>query len=401
MTARSTFVLGLAGLVVAALARSEALVFAAFAVMLLSGLVGIAGRRVLAEVDYTRSFSRRTVHWGGELEVTTTVTNRKWLPLVWLYVRDDWPSAVEPLGFTLRPSHRQARETLAQAFSVRWFQRVRRRHRGVCRQRGVHGFGPAELRATDPLGVVQRSLETSVVDAVVVLPKILDVPALRRAFGRPAAAESARRSLARDPASLVGVRPYRPGDPVRAVNWRAVARTGELYTNEYEPSATADARILLNLRVFEHAWQGVDPDTVELLCVVAASAAAALAEEGFAVGLSSNAVVAGTHSRLDIEPAPGTLPDLLDALARVVPFPAPAFDPVLRDELDDETSDAVRLVVTPTLSGSVGTGVERLREACPVAVVLVGDGDADGAGLADARVPRTFDWRTRDALPLA
>ncbi len=323
MNARRALLLGAAGLVVAGLLHSEALIFAAFAVILLSGLVMLVGGRVLDHVEYERSFSRRTVLWGGELEVTTTVANRKLLPLVWLNVRDYWPSSVAPVGFTLQPSALQTKVTLSQLFSVRWYQRVRRRHRGVCLERGVHGFGPAELTASDPLGILQSSRDVAAVDAVVVLPKVLDVPGLPAVFGRPAVAESAPRSLTRDPSSLVGVRPYRAGDPLKAINWRAVARTGALHTNEYEPSAMAEVRILLNVRVFDFAWQGIDPATVELLCVAAASAAAMLADEGFAVGLRSNAVVAGSLAALEVEAAPGSLPDVLDAARPDRGLPAP------------------------------------------------------------------------------
>lgn len=401
MNARRTIVAGLVGLLVATLLGSEALIFAMFAVVLFAALVLLTTRHAFDRVEYQRTLSRRVVAWGGELEVTTIVVNRKWLPLIWLRVRDDWPASVQPIGFRLGPSSKQATKTLAHVFSVRWFQRVRRRYRGQCRERGTYSFGPATLEAGDPLGLATVTEEIPTTATVVVLPKVLAMPDLALALGRPLVAEAARRSFVRDPANLVGVRPYRAGDPVKAINWRALARTGVLHTNEFEPSVTAAVRILLNMRVYEYGWQGIDPDLMELLCVVAASAAATLSDEGFAVGLRSNGLVALAREPLDIEPAPGTIAEILDGLARLIVFPPPPFESVLLSELAQAERPAEYLVVTPTFAGQVGGLVAELRASRSTHVIYVGDEPEDGAALVDWRVPRSFDWRANGALALA
>jgi uncharacterized protein (DUF58 family) len=401
MNVRRAIFLGLAGLVVAALLGSEALVFAMFAVVLFAGLVALTTRRVFDNLEYVHSISQRVVAWGGEIEIVTTVSNRKWLPLVWLRVRDDWPSSVSPIAFTLRPSSKQATRVLAQAFSVRWFQRVRRHYRARCLERGVYGFGPATMQAGDPLGLTEVTRGVDAVDRIVVLPKVLDVPELPLAIGRPLVAETARRSLIRDPANLVNVRRYRPGDPLKTINWRALARTGSLHTNEFEPSVTAEVRILLNMRVYQYGWQGIDPELMELLCVVAASAAAALTDQGFAVGLRSNGLIALARDPLDVDPAPGTLPEILDGLARIVVFPPPPFQRVLTSELQTAGRPAEYLLVTPTFTGGLADRVRELRETRSAHIIFVGDEPQEDASLVDWHIPRSFDWRTSDALPLA
>jgi uncharacterized protein (DUF58 family) len=404
MNVRSTLLLGVAGLVAAALLRSEVLVFAAIVVVLIASLAFYTGRHILDRVEYSRSLSRRVVAWGGEVEVSTTIANRKWLPLMWLRVRDDWPSAVQPSGFTLSASHRQATETLAQALSVRWYQRVRRRYRGLCAARGVHAFGPARLEAGDPLGlsVVIEDVETR--DELVVLPKTLQLPEeMLAALGRPLVGAPSRRSLIRDPSGLIGIRPYRPGDPLKSINWRATARTRDLQTNEFEPSTEAEVLILLNLRTFEFAWQGIDPELMELLCVVAASVASAFAEHDLAVGLSSNGVVAHQRGPIDVDPAPGTLPEILDGLARIALFPAPPFGRLLQRELQATAMPAEYLVVTSSLAGEITPCLLALKQARPTQVVAVGglSDQAEGADLIDWRVSRDFDWRNSHALALA
>ena len=403
MNVRRTLLLGVAALGVAALLRSEAMAFAAIVVVLLAALAWYTGRHILDRVDYSRSLSRRVVSWGAEVELSIAVSNRKWLPLMWLRVQDDWPSAVRPLGFTLEASHKSRTRVLAQALSVRWYQRVRRHYPGLCVERGVHSFGPARLQAGDPFGLTTKLLELETRDDVIVLPKILRLPPEAVAHGRPLPGAPSRASLMRDPASLIGIRPYRTGDPLKAINWRATARTAGLQTNEFEPSAEAEVLILLNLRPPGAGWVRTDPELLELLCVVAASAASALAEEDLAVGLRSNGFVANQRDPLSIDAASGALPEVLDGLARVILSSGTPFEQTLQTELHAFARPAEYLVVTSSLDGGITPLLLALKEERPIRVALVGDQrDARENGeLVDWRVSRTFDWRGKDALALA
>jgi len=68
------------------------------------------------------------------------------------------------------------------------------------------------------------------------------------------------------------VKPYQPGDPLRRVNWRAFAKTGELYVNKYAGSERGRAVVVVDARRLRGA-------VVE----AAAKAAAILAERGYDV----------------------------------------------------------------------------------------------------------------------
>jgi len=64
------------------------------------------------------------------------------------------------------------------------------------------------------------------------------------------------------------LRPFAPGDRIRRVNWRASARRGELWVNEYRPERNADVVVFLD--TFAEAT-GEDESTLDL-AVRAASA---------------------------------------------------------------------------------------------------------------------------------
>jgi len=388
----------LAGLALAALVHSGALVFATLAASALAALVVGARRRLFRAVTFERTLSRRVVDWGGELEIAMSVTNAKLLPLVWLRVRDEWPSGLEPQGFALRPLAHLGRQAFVQTVSVRWYERLRRRYRVRCTERGLHRFGPIELEAGDPFGIagVDRALEARA--EIAVLPKVLRIPGFEQLIGHPLMEETVARSLAHDPTALRGIRPYRPGDSMRAINWRATARTGELQTNEFDPTSLAAVRLLLDVRSLQKAWEGIDPQLMELLCVVTASLASAFAERGFGVGLASNAMPARDWGTVDVPAEQGALPDVLEALAQMRSFSGRDFGYVLAEELTDETSRADCVIVTAALRPGERAQVAQLRAERPTRVVHVGPPHPEEAPLVDFVVPRDFDWRSSDAL---
>ena len=400
MRLRSIAWAGLAGTVVAALLHSSALVFACLAASTLAALVVTTRSRVFAAVSFERTLSRRIVSWGGELEITMSVINAKLLPLLWIRVRDEWPAGLEPLGFALRPVLHHGTQAFVQTVSVRWYERLRRRYRVRCGERGLYRFGPVELEAGDPFGIAGAIQTLEAREELAVLPKVLDVPGFDLLTGHPLVEEAVTHSLAHDPTALRGTRAYRPGDPLRAINWRATARRGELQTNEFEPTSLAAVRLLLDVSTPQKAWQGIDPERMELLCVVAASLAAAFAAQGFGVGLASNARLARDWRVVDIEPAEGALPEVLEALARALPYASCDLAAVLAAELADESSRADRVVVTAKLRPGVRGFVAQLRAERPTTVVYVGRPTEEEAPLVDFVVPGDFDWRTSDALPL-
>ncbi len=400
MRLRSILWACLAGLAAAALLRSSALAFATLAAAVIAALVTVTRRRLFVGVTFDRGISRRVVTWGGELEITMSVTNDKLLPLVWMRVRDVWPAGLEPRGFALRQIALLGQQELVQTLSVRWYERLRRHYRVRCVERGVHRLGPVELEAGDPFGIAGVARQVEARQEFTVLPKVLDVPGFDLLMGRPLIDQSVARSLAVDPTALRGTRPYRPGDPMRAINWRATARSGALHTNEFDPTSIAAVRLLLDVGSLFKSWEAIDADLMELLCVVSASLAAAFATRGYAVGLASNASLSQELRAVDLSPAHGVLPDVLEAIARLRPFTVRDYGSVLADELADERGEADCVLVTGGLRPAVRTVLAQLRAERPTTVVFVGEPRASEARDADFVVPGDFDWRTANALAL-
>jgi len=376
---------------------SWTLVFLGLALGLLSFLLWLDRRYALERVTYTRSFSQRVVPWGSDVEVVAEIHNRKLLPVLSLEVRDLWPSAVTPLDVELAPNYRPRTETLRLGIALGWYESVRRRMHVRCSQRGLFAFGPVELQAVDLLGVESVLREDPGRHRLTVHPRVLPVTGLGRFVTRLAIERPADASLIRDPAALAGTRGYQAGDPLRDINWRATARSGSLSVNVWEPTQAAEAKILLDLRTYWRVWDGIDPELLELLCVVAGSLADALNRRGFAVGLASNALALGSRDAVNLIPQCGATGPILDALAAVVPSSPYQFSATLSDHLAVAGPEA-HIVITPARTPGLGALIAELHQRSPTLVIAVGEADTLERHLVDAVVPRTFDWRTSESL---
>ena len=101
----------------------------------------------------------------------------------------------------------------------------------------------------DPMGVVERETLSSASPLVVSRypPELLRIGAVRLERTTPLPGETRSRRVG-ESGEFHGIRPARPEDPPRQLNWRATARAGRPLANEYDLDKTGDILILLDAR---------------------------------------------------------------------------------------------------------------------------------------------------------
>ncbi len=122
--------------------------------------------------------------------------------------------------------------------------RVRYAYGVVPRERGRHAFGALHLRAGGPWGLAARQWRVPLEREVRVYPDLRGLAAAEGA-GLSAPGAAGRRGFleGREFASL---RPYHPGDDVRAVDWKATARLGSPVVREFVPERDQSLWLLLD-----------------------------------------------------------------------------------------------------------------------------------------------------------
>jgi uncharacterized protein (DUF58 family) len=393
-------------LLAAVLFQQAILFFASILLLLALGLSWIWGRYCLYGLEYTRTFSSSAVAFGEEVTLTVTVVNRKLLPLSWLEIDDETPRSLEVVHGALLPTWKAQRALLQQVLTLRWYERVIRRYRLRCPDRGEQTFGPVELRSGDLFGLARRKLTLPAHQSFLVYPKVVPVTALGLPSRFPLGESRTTDRLWRDPLRIAGTRPYQRGDSIRQIHWKATAHLGTLQVRTEDPSALLRVVLLLNVSTAPRSWEGFKPDLLELLICVAASVATHLEAQRAQVGLAVNALPSHSpgYIRVPASRSPRQLAGMLAALARIRPLAETTFATVLAAERHRLPAGATIVLITGLLDQTLREQAHAYRSAGhPVTLLLVGDAlcEARTPGLATHWIGDEARWRERGEIRMA
>jgi uncharacterized protein (DUF58 family) len=181
------------------------------------GAAAVSPRRVLEDEEVEVRLDLAVGGPVGWIEAIPAVNNR------FEVVRLDPPGGVSP-----------ARESLGIVMTLR------------PRRWGAHTVGALVVRAHDRAGLATAERRVDIGDVVSVLPRAETLRALVAPAGtQPAPGDwpSRRRGGGTD---LADIRPFVPGDPLRAINWRATARRGTPFVTERHAERTAEVVLFLD-----------------------------------------------------------------------------------------------------------------------------------------------------------
>ena len=118
-----------------------------------------------------------------------------------------------------------------------------------CPLRGFYTIGPVAVRVQDTFGLFHREKEIHLYDDFLVFPKMEDV---KDAFVKSRVPKIFTGAVnIRQPgegSNFYNLREYIPGDPMRKVNWKAMARAGKMMVNEFERDAVSDIILIVDSR---------------------------------------------------------------------------------------------------------------------------------------------------------
>ena len=281
-------------------------------------------RRMLSQLRLTRQFQQRAF-LGDTVEVTLKLENRSHLPVPWLLLTESFPVVLSspPFFRTVISLPGKSNHTFNYHLQAR--------------QRGYYKIGPLALQSGDLLGIKQDLTARLEPDYLIVYPKILPMSALGLPTHSPQVVLATPLPLFLDPARIIGVRGYNPGDNPRYIHWPASAATGQMLVKQFQPAIARDNVIFLNLDRADYARQAYPDPPLELAITVAASLANHMISfEKLPVGLITTArdpLIEMVHL-FKMPPSKGRsqLLQILEVLARVQPTPDIRFLETVRRE---------------------------------------------------------------------
>ena len=362
-------------ILVLALATRNSLIFSMALILSLLGLVvWLWSRYCLTEVTYRRQFGVERLFFGEKTDLRLEVTNAKPLPLAWLRCEDDIPIALKLTPDERARHYLPTRRVLVNLFSLGLYQRVIRRYTVTGTQRGAWRFGPVQLVCGDIFGFRSQHKEIPETNLLLVYPRLYTLPELGLDARHPFGDYQSLNRLIDDPLRVSGVREYLPGDNIRHIHWKATARRQELQTKLFEPSASRPLAIFINIRTFNHRFEGIDPALREFAISAGASIARWAQLRGDAFGVFANSMMyAGRRVRILPGAQPRQLTRVLEALAYCVGVPHTTIERVLQQEADHLRHGTSIVLISATLSDSLSRALADLQRR-GFAVTLLGIG---------------------------
>ena len=357
--------------IVIGVALDEIFIALAAAVVLVAGLGARAWTRfALERFDLGLSLSQTHAFVGETIELSLRMENRKLLPLPGLRMRMHLPDVMEPENerFDLRAESLAGHGAVARSTAVRWYERIIWRWRVPLRARGYYRIARIDLRATDVFGVFARERAHPAERALWVYPEIVPLDRFDLPRLRPHGDSRGGLALFEDATRLRTLRDYRPGDPLKRIDWKTTARRRQLQSRVYDPSSDLVTVVALNVSTLPVAWEGFYADIFERAVIAAGSLAAAYSAERMPVGLLANCTYPGRDAaiRVPVSRAPGQMTRILEALAMADVFTLVPIQRMLTEEARrlpfGSTIALVTAVITPALESSLDR-LRRHREA--------------------------------------
>ena len=200
--------------------------------------------RTIERIIYSRSFSTDGIFVGETLELVETVSNPTWFPLFALNMEFFMPSGLSVDGVVCNEYTK-----LTSVFNVPPFSTVTKTHIVTADKRDHYKLFTANTK--------YRAFEYTYDSSIdfYAYPSRYDADISFSSDIFRAGEAIANRKYIEDPFFFSGLRAYRPGDPMRSINYKASVRSfsggvRRLLCNEYDSSKNYDSMIFLDLTVY-------------------------------------------------------------------------------------------------------------------------------------------------------
>ncbi|MCS5641980.1 MAG: DUF58 domain-containing protein [Dehalococcoidia bacterium] len=287
----------------------------------------------LEEITIDRSSSVDHAFQSDEIEITFTIENNKPLPVPWLEINEYVPRGMLIEGQKAVEQSYLGGAEIKVSTALRPYERVRIKRKLTALSRGKYRLGKTRLRSGDLFGLYSSDASLDhTAWSIYVYPRIKPLLGFSLMPKKPIGDSIARHQLWDDPSRPSGVREYRPGDPIKNIDWKTTARRNDIFVRQFDPSVSEQIVIFAEAITTNVPWEGYRSDVLEGTMTAAASISSHALELGYKVGLVTNGV-SSSASHAVVTPGSGQaqLTFLLESLAMVHPIAVRTLDEMAKN----------------------------------------------------------------------
>jgi len=295
-------------------------------------------------LSVTISLSDEQAVEGEELILSETVINKKLLPLPILKVKfmtSKYLSFLDTDNSEITDKYYRN-----DMLSVLMYQKITRSLSFVCTHRGYFTISKIDVVFCDMFLTFEIVASYDMNINLYVYPKPVEYDKFQAPFQKMLGCVLTKRYMNEDPFEFRSIREYQSYDNLKAVNWKASAKTGSLKVTVNDYTDSQQIKILLNLESETNLKQ---EDVLEESIRIAATFASAFIEQGIPTSIYTNARDIITKEVLHIPAGSGShhVKTLYETLSRIDTTQAmPGFVPTLKEELLNASNNDYMIVIS-------------------------------------------------------
>lgn len=206
-------------------------------------------RHALDDLDLKVDFSKNVANYGEDIELIEVAENKKSLPLPFIILKFEVPRQIKFYDSSIiTTSDYTYREDM---LTMKAFSKHTRRIKVKCRKRGYYTFPRVGIATSDLFLMEHFSKEFKNDSELVVLPEVIPSNLIQMLMSVTLSDVQCPRTILTDPFAIAGIREYGPGDPMKSINWKASAKTGELLVNQNASTCMKKVHIIVNLEEYD------------------------------------------------------------------------------------------------------------------------------------------------------
>ena len=333
-------------------------------------------------IEHDLQTSKAVLECEEPFEITTTVTNAKPRPVLFLYLEENIPTGLVLLGEknpekeVKLDNFNEKRAILTQTLYLMPKEKARRAVKACLNERGRYIFHNGRLKIGDLLGFDESTLELSFFKEVVVLPRRVETPDFKAAFGNYLGDISVRRFILSDPILTAGFREYSGREPMRDISWPASLRQGKLMVKQFDYTAELTTTVILNIT-------GGSAKEIELCYSLARCVCEDLETRRVSYSFITNAYAAnatGHWTFMGDGLGDNHLNAILEGLGRATHEWLYGLDRLLNKIINITDSGKAFVLITPPLTGEDRMVISRFESRCASKVFVI-EADTEAYGV--------------------
>lgn len=324
-------------------------------------LVGIILAMFIVETTYYRKnalkslslkvdFNKNVARFGEDIELIEVAENKKFLPLPFIILKFECPCELKfyDMENTSKSDYLYREDML----TMKPYSKHTRRIKAKCTKRGYYVFPRVGITTADLLLAERFNRDFPNSAHLAVLPEMINDDFMKMLTSVTLSELQCRRTLLTDPFTLAGIREYGSNDPMKSINWKASAKTGELMVNQNASTCAQKVHIFMNLEYYN---QKKSISLLEKSISLAYTYLCGLAELGIPASLYTNGldVLTGTPVISETDFGSATLDERAIMLARIdLKKPASSFAEILEKYISSTDRDDFILLISPKFNGN-------------------------------------------------